>query len=461
MYLYLLLGWKRSQHFLASQLCLVLFFDAQLLQLGELLTLDGFHFVAFVCHLFAELAAFLEVIKSIKLLLLVVVQDLVADALGVIVLRAALLLLKLALMLFLVLLLLNHAQEGVAFGLRLLCHHDLTLQELLFACDFQLVYLASSLQSSLALLLAGLALTFFEGSLGSESINLSLTIGSLLLHSSEAGDFVFFLFFDASLLNRTFFFFEPFLFVVTDNFQIFISLSSLLFSFLLQSDFVAFSNFLNQLLVSQFLSFGSSDLLLAQFFRLSHHLLTLHLHQLSLLDALDFALLNLVNDHKSAGLLGLHALSDGVLLFLQSFEAFDFHHHVEFFLLLNPLLLELFVFFKLNVADSDDLRVQTHFVHVFYVVELLVHLALRLAQETVIMVNFVLLIFRWGKFLRAFFVHFHHSLFTFLGCGHLGLLLSCEQALVGFNVFTGLNFGGALDAFELLFGENCSFSVLL
>ena len=91
------------------------------------------------------------------------------------------LLLELALLIFLLLLLLNHAEEFISLSLSLLGHHNLLLDELLPPGNVQLLGL-SALQLGLLLLFSARpALSLLEGSLGPECIDFALTVRSALL----------------------------------------------------------------------------------------------------------------------------------------------------------------------------------------------------------------------------------------------------------------------------------------
>lgn len=80
-------------------------------------------------------------------------------------------------------------------------------------------------------------------------------------------------------------------------------------------------------------------------------MLLFFLEHFALLDALDFSLLNLVDNHEGALAAGLltHALA--LLSNLESLESFNLHKQVELSLLFDPLGLKLFVFLELLVAD--------------------------------------------------------------------------------------------------------------
>lgn len=108
-------------------------------------------------------------------------------------------------------------------------------------------------------------------------------------------------------------------------------------------------------MVTNLLSLDRADLLQPQLLSLSLHRLTLHLHKLALLDALDLAFFDLVDDDQSSRALSFLTLADRYLFFLESSQTFNLHHQVKFLLLVNPLLLEAFVFIELLVADGHDL----------------------------------------------------------------------------------------------------------
>ena len=70
-------------------------------------------------------------------------------------------------------------------------------------------------------------------------------------------------------------------------------------------------------------------------------------------DALDLALLNLVDDDECAFATGLSADDFALLCNFEGFETLDLHHQVELFLLFKPLLLEQFVLLQLFVTDRN------------------------------------------------------------------------------------------------------------
>ena len=70
-------------------------------------------------------------------------------------------------------------------------------------------------------------------------------------------------------------------------------------------------------------------------------------------DALDLALLNLVDDDECAFATGLSADDFALLCNFEGFETLDLHHQVELLLLFKPLLLEQLVLLQLFVTDRN------------------------------------------------------------------------------------------------------------
>lgn len=124
----------------------------------------------------------------------------------------------------LLLLLLDDAQELVSLGLGLLGKHHLVLHKLSFASIVEVCGIFLPFDSLLALLSTGLALTIFEGTFGTEGIDFTLTISSLLLKITHALDFFLFLVSLASLISGFLFFFSHLFGVVHNDFQIFVLL---------------------------------------------------------------------------------------------------------------------------------------------------------------------------------------------------------------------------------------------
>lgn len=91
---------------------------------------------------------------------------------------------KLALFILLLFLLLDNAEEFVALSLCLLGHHDFLLDELPSTSDIKILGLPASQLSLFTFISAGLALSLFEGALGTEGVNFTLSISGALLEFS-------------------------------------------------------------------------------------------------------------------------------------------------------------------------------------------------------------------------------------------------------------------------------------
>ena len=79
---------------------------------------------------------------------------------------------------------LDNAQEVVTLGLGLVGHGGLTLHELALAGNLELFSLSLQLLALSDLFSAGFTLLLFESALGTESVNLGLSIGGFFLHFS-------------------------------------------------------------------------------------------------------------------------------------------------------------------------------------------------------------------------------------------------------------------------------------
>ena len=103
------------------------------------------------------------------------------DGLGVVPEGSMSLLIELTLLIFLLLLLLDDAEELITLGLGLLGHQHLFLNKLLSAGNVKLLGLFTLQFGLLFLLSAGLTLTFLEGAFSTKGIDLTLTVSSTLL----------------------------------------------------------------------------------------------------------------------------------------------------------------------------------------------------------------------------------------------------------------------------------------
>ena len=133
-------------------------------------------------------------------------------------------LLNLTLFVLLLFLLLDHCEELITLSLGLLGQHDFALNKLLATGKIKLFGLLASQFSLLFLFQTGFALSFLEGTLGSKSIDLTLTISSTLLLLPQTLDLKLFLFGLAPCFGSIGFLLSHAFSVVTDDFQILLPL---------------------------------------------------------------------------------------------------------------------------------------------------------------------------------------------------------------------------------------------
>ena len=335
------------------------------------------------------------------------------------------------LLVFLLFLLLNDAEEFITLSLSLLGHHDFFLHKLSSAGDVKILGLFTLKLGLFYFFSACLTLAFFKRSLGPESVDFALTIGSALLELSQTLNLQFFLLFDALSLKSIGLFFGDSISIVTHDFQIFLTLLSELFLLSIEGNSVGDFDLLEHLSVSLSLGLCNLDVLLLLNFNRSHHLLLLALELLPLLDALHLTVLDLLNDNGCATALGLNSQTLPLILSLEGLQALNFHHDVQAFLLGDPLSFQLFVLFELLVPHSDDLGIQCHLVHVLHVVVLLIELRLGLGEETfglLVLLNLDLSGWQLGASVA---VHLYHLLLAGLSSGLLlGLLLFHDLLLL-------------------------------
>lgn len=235
---------------------------------------------------------------------------------------------NLPLFIFLLLLLLNDAEEFSAFSLCLLGHHDFLLDELLATCLIKLYGLLSRQLSLLFLFSASFTLSILECSLGTQCVNLTLTIGSSFLQLTKALDFKLFLSLDASLLGSLSFFLGDTIGVVPDNLKVLFSLLSLLYLLSILSNVVCDLDFSLHLFVTSFFGFGYLHIFFFLLLHDSKHLLLLALERFSLLLSLDLAFLNLLDDNGCTTTLSLNPKPLTLILGLEGLQSFNLHHEV-------------------------------------------------------------------------------------------------------------------------------------
>jgi hypothetical protein len=238
----------------------------------------------------------------------------------------------------------NNAEEIVAFCFGLSCHHRLTFLELSLSCNFKFLSLTHVFFFFSDFFLSCLSLALFKGTFCPQSIDLSLTVSSFLLHGSQTGNLHLFFFLDTLFLCGFSCFSRGLVCVVLNDllFLIDFFLAGLLL--LLKSNLVCSLYFSNHFQIANALLFCCFDLCKSQGLDLASHLFLFLGKKFTLTDALFLTLLNLVNYDKSA--FSLLLLADDLTLFsnLETFQTFNLHEQVELFLLFNPLTLELLVF---------------------------------------------------------------------------------------------------------------------
>jgi hypothetical protein len=167
------------------------------------------------------------------------------------------------------------------------------------------------------LLLSRLPLTFFKSSLGSQSIDLSLTVCSFFLHSSKTSNFHLFFFLDALFLSGFGGFSCSLVSIVFDYFLLFIDFFLAGLLLLLEGNLVRSFDFGNHFQITNALLFGSFNLGKPHGLNLASHLFLFFGKKFTLADTFLFAFLNLINDDKCTFALLLLANN---LAFLGYFE---------------------------------------------------------------------------------------------------------------------------------------------
>jgi len=225
-----------------------------------------------------------------------------------------------------------------------------------------------------------LTLVLLRGTLGSESIDISLSIGSSLLEFTESLDLVLLLLGNTSGFSDLLFFGLSSLTLVLQDSFLKESLVSFLLLFEIQGLGVGSLDLDHHLGDLNFFV-GDLDVLdLILLSDVSQELEFLLLSHLLLTHAEAFALLNLVNNDLGATVLRLFAADLAVFLLLEVLQTLNLHHEVKLFLFADPLGFECLTLDELLVTDGDDFGVQDHLVHLLDIVLLFVHQSLGLSQ---------------------------------------------------------------------------------
>jgi len=225
---------------------------------------------------------------------------------------------------------------------------------------------------------SGISLTFLECSLGSQSINFSLSISSLLLKFSKSLNFALFFFSKSLSFLLSFEFFLIFISLMLSDLivlALFLLFSS---SFFHERLSIGFSCLLHKKVDLSSLSFMSSLIFFSHFLNVSLELDLFLITDFLFLHSLNSSLLNLINDDLSTLLSSIHFSNFSFFFFLKDLKSFNFHHKIKFLLLFNPFRLKTFVLHKLFISNSDNLGVENHLVHLFDVIHLVIELFLSL-----------------------------------------------------------------------------------
>jgi hypothetical protein len=317
----------------------------------KLLLLDTFDLESVVFQLLSHFLTFFKVIKAILLVDARVLRDLGAYNVSVVPELTLLLLLHLSFLLLVFLLALNDAQEIVTLSLGLVGQSALAFHELLLAGDFECVSLLACALLLSNLLASGSTLALLEGTLGTESINLRLSIGGLLLHLSEAGDLLFFLFLKTAFFKGLSDFTLNLLLVVTDDFLLFVEFALSKLGLLGEGNFVSGLDLRYKTKVLSTLVISGFDLTLTLGFNLTGHLFLFLDELLALLNTLDLTLLDLVHNDKGTLAASLATDSFTLLSDFKALKSLDFHKEIKFTLLFKPFLFKLLVLIQLSVTD--------------------------------------------------------------------------------------------------------------
>lgn len=176
---------------------------------------------------------------------------------------------------------------------------------------------------------------------------------------------------------------------------------------------IGFSSLFHEKINLCSLGLMGSLIFLTHFFNIHLELDLFFISNFLLFHSHDSSLLNLINNDLCT-LFPSMGLSDfSLLFFLEHLKSLDFHHEIKFLLLLDPFRFESLIFLELFVSNCYDLRVEDHLVHLFDVIQIVVHLLLGLREESLVLRCLVFLLISWGYFLSSCFIHLDH--FCLLG----------------------------------------------
>ena len=187
----------------------------ELIELGSLYVLD---FGPLIFNFFSNFSTLFEIVKSFLLFEILVGGDLSSNFDGVIDESVLLLLFNLSFLLFDLLLLLDLEHVVLSFNSSLLSERALFFLELHLSGNLKISLNSLSLCMLESFSLPSLSFTFLESSLGSQGIDLSLSISSLLLEFSKSLDFSLLFVLDSLSFELSFILLLVSSFLVSDDF---------------------------------------------------------------------------------------------------------------------------------------------------------------------------------------------------------------------------------------------------
>ena len=219
---------------------------------------------------------------------------------------------------------------------------------------------------------SGHSFTLLKSSLGSESIDLSLSIGSLFLELSESLDFTLLFFLHALSFLLGLEFSLVFCALVLGDFIILVLFflgSSLFFD---ESLGIGFGCLLHEEVDFLPLGLMSCLIFLPHLFYVGLELDLFFVSEFLFFHSLDSSLLDLIDDDLGSSLSSCNLSDLSFFLLLKDLESLNFHHEVELLLLLDPFLLESLILLQLLVSDSDNLGVKDHLVHLLDIIKVII-----------------------------------------------------------------------------------------
>ena len=299
-----------------------------------------------------------------------------------------------------------------------------------------------------------MSFTLLESALGTESINLSLTIRSLLLELTKSLDFALLLILNTLRLNLSFVLTLILAALVLTDSVILIPLFLLSLILLEESLSVSLSSLLHEEVDAFLLGHSGGLVFLSHLLKIAKELHSLLISDLLILEADLGALLDLINDDLGSLLASLSLANLTLLLFLKDLEALNLHHEVELLLLLKIFMLEALVLLQLLVTNCDDLGVEHHLVHVLHIVEVIVHLLLGAGQESLVLGIFRLLVVAGGLLSGTPGIELLHFSLAGLRLSESSRLLLLKELLLLDHLILGLDSSCVSDAIKVALRDN-------